>query len=157
VSQGQSGNHVPQAELPITNRGERVSDYFRAGTLSYPELWSSFPRTPFERSRWRDGRFACYVPHARAEHRASVRSFVNHASPGPKHAELVWIEPKRSLRPTSMYSIFEATRTVGRVEVFQSGSAGSCTLVVQSQLYTAGALVGFYAYTIGKLPNHKGR
>jgi hypothetical protein len=31
------------------------------------------------------------------------------------------------------------------------------TLVVKSQLYMAGALVGIYAYTIGKLPNHKGR
>ena len=31
------------------------------------------------------------------------------------------------------------------------------TLVVESQLYAAGALVSFYAYTIGKLPNHKGR
>ena len=31
------------------------------------------------------------------------------------------------------------------------------TLVVKSQLYTAGALVSFDAYTIGKLPNHKGR
>jgi hypothetical protein len=31
------------------------------------------------------------------------------------------------------------------------------TLVVESQLYTTGALVSFYAYTIGKLPNHKGR
>jgi hypothetical protein len=31
------------------------------------------------------------------------------------------------------------------------------TLVVESQLYTAGALVSFDAYTIGKLPNHKGR
>ncbi len=31
------------------------------------------------------------------------------------------------------------------------------TLVVESQLYTAGALVSFDAYVIGKLPNHKGR
>ena len=31
------------------------------------------------------------------------------------------------------------------------------TLVVESQLYTAGSLVSFDAYTIGKLPNHKGR
>jgi hypothetical protein len=31
------------------------------------------------------------------------------------------------------------------------------TLVVESQLYTAGALVSLYAYTIGKLSNHKGR
>ena len=31
------------------------------------------------------------------------------------------------------------------------------TLVVETQFYTAGALVSFYAYTIGKLPNHKGR
>jgi hypothetical protein len=31
------------------------------------------------------------------------------------------------------------------------------TLVVESQLYTAGALVSFDAYAIGKLPNHKGR
>jgi len=31
------------------------------------------------------------------------------------------------------------------------------TLVVESQLYTTGALVSFDAYTIGKLPNHKGR
>ena len=31
------------------------------------------------------------------------------------------------------------------------------TLVVESQLYTAGALVSFDAYTIGKLPDHKGR
>ena len=31
------------------------------------------------------------------------------------------------------------------------------SLVVESQLYTTGALVSFDAYTIGKLPNHKGR
>ena len=31
------------------------------------------------------------------------------------------------------------------------------TLVVESQLYTAGALVSFDAYTIGKLPDHEGR
>jgi hypothetical protein len=31
------------------------------------------------------------------------------------------------------------------------------TLMVESQLYTAGALVSFYAYTIGKVPDHKGR
>ncbi len=31
------------------------------------------------------------------------------------------------------------------------------TLVVESQLYTAGSLVSFDAYTIGKLPNHEGR
>ena len=31
------------------------------------------------------------------------------------------------------------------------------TLVVESQLYMAGALVSFDAYAIGKLPNHKGR
>ena len=31
------------------------------------------------------------------------------------------------------------------------------TLVVESQRYTAGSLVSFDAYTIGKLPNHKGR
>jgi hypothetical protein len=31
------------------------------------------------------------------------------------------------------------------------------TLVVESQLDTADALVSFDAYTIGKLPNHKGR
>ena len=34
---------------------------------------------------------------------------------------------------------------------------GSDPLVVESQLYTAGALVSFYAYTIGKLSNHKAR
>jgi len=31
---------------PITSRGKRVSDYFRAGTTVYLELWSSFPTTP---------------------------------------------------------------------------------------------------------------
>ena len=31
------------------------------------------------------------------------------------------------------------------------------TLVVEGQLYTAGALVSFDAYTVGKLPDHKGR
>ena len=35
------------SRLPITNRGKRVSDYFRAGTTVYLELWSSFPTTPF--------------------------------------------------------------------------------------------------------------
>jgi hypothetical protein len=30
-----------------TNRGKRVSDYFRAGTTICPELWSSFPTAPF--------------------------------------------------------------------------------------------------------------
>jgi predicted DNA-binding helix-hairpin-helix protein len=38
-----------------------------------------------------------------------------------------------------------------------SALSGSDPLVVENQLYTAGALVSFYAYTIGKLSNHKAR
>ncbi len=38
---------LPTSGLPITNRGKRVSDYFRAETTVYRELWSSFPTTPF--------------------------------------------------------------------------------------------------------------
>jgi hypothetical protein len=34
---------------------------------------------------------------------------------------------------------------------------GYITLVVESQLYSTGDVVSFDAYTIGKLPNHKGR
>src|SRR5258707_80642 len=38
---------LARCRLPVTNRGKRVSDYFRAGTTVYLELWSSFPTTPF--------------------------------------------------------------------------------------------------------------
>ena len=64
--------------------------------------------------------------------------------------------PKISSR-TRLSTVVTSTRTVGSLEVSQSGSAGCCTLVVQTQRHTADALVGFYAYTIDKLPNHKGR
>src|SRR5258707_2748286 len=36
-----------RSRLPVTNRGKRFSDYFRAGTTVYLELWSSIPTTPF--------------------------------------------------------------------------------------------------------------
>src|SRR5258708_6475219 len=48
ISRRPSGpGFVALCRLPITNRGKRVSDYFRAGTTVYLELWSSFPTTPF--------------------------------------------------------------------------------------------------------------
>ncbi len=46
-SRCQARRSLPTSRLPVTNRGKRVSDYFRAGTTVYLELWSSFPTTPF--------------------------------------------------------------------------------------------------------------